>query len=424
MGVQFPYLFTFHFQYNSSIPVEMAAAAGWVGVRRAESWFSGFTSWSRWSSSPASVDNNNNDSLSLLSSNGSSGNGVGLVHALVQSVSHAANDGLVLFLVSSFLISIQIKYQGIVKTLETTVDSNDAALLATAKRILQQENPYYPTYFSVFCDFHGNFQTITQFIWRMLLSHLLPLRTHRELLYLDDGGLISLDWMQLKSNMTGGDNSIPTASYANDRLVIISHGLCGSARSDYIAHISDILLRAGFRVCVVIRRGCDGLHIPRPSALFQHRNCEKTDLGHAIDHIAKNNPNATLYGLGYSMGAAHWLKEIGSIGNIHDPENRHNPSASNPFPTGQSRLKAAVCVCPPWDMTRPTAAYAAWSYFIAIALKHHLSHHIPTLNALGVDYNDVSYLSLAFFVWICVKLLLHVVHRSRELAQLTISTLN
>jgi predicted alpha/beta-fold hydrolase len=300
--------------------------------------------------------------------------------------------GVTIFICIGVLVCLRAKYKSIVgeSGLLAEVDCSeqaDEALVILAKKIVSHHK-YFPTYLSVLGDYHGQLQTITQFTWRTLLVKFLPICRHRELLHLDDGGLVSLDWLDLKHRYSHSgkiNTDIPTVSYGEDHIVVISHGLCGSASSDYIAHFSEQLLRAGYRVCVVIRRGCAGLHIPRPTALFQHRNCEVTDLGHALQHISKNNPNSSLYGLGYSMGAAHWLKELGALGSSEAA------SLNNGFDGGvRSKLKAAVCVSPPWNMSLHTSVFHLWSPLLALGLKYHLSKHIPSLNALGVDFNDVS----------------------------------
>lgn len=257
---------------------------------------------------------------------------------------------------------------------------------------LMQSLDYVPPLYCVL-EYHGQLQTIAQFttrnITRLIRSAILPpywIRYTRELLVLPDGGTIALDWAQSSTHNT--HNIPPTAP-----VIIMHHGLVGDSQSEYIYHMAWRLLQAGYRVVVLVARGCGGLELTSP-AMFAGRRTGDISAGvHRVRHLY---PTSKLFLVGFSLGAALSLQYLAE-GHIEDSA----PSGDTVSPTGgepstrvakmQNPLTAALCVCPPWNVAKNTleSGYisAVWMTFLVIPLKiYYLVHrnYLHTVAPSGV----------------------------------------
>lgn len=156
----------------------------------------------------------------------------------------------------------------------------------------------HPYKFSPFCkyDWHGQFQTSAQFFVRnmnRLLRHSTKWRIkyEREHLLLPDLATVGLDWCH-------------TGSYGQSEvevpIVVIAHGLLGDSQSEYLIFTASKLVERGFRVCVVVARGCGNLDLTSKGKFLWFVT---DDFKFALDHLKSRFPRSKLFGLGFSLGA-------------------------------------------------------------------------------------------------------------------------
>ncbi len=114
----------------------------------------------------------------------------------------------------------------------------------------------------------------------------------RQRLELGDGDFIDLDW----SKVEGSD------------LVLLAHGLEGSAKQAYILGMAKLLNQKGFDIVALNFRSCSGEinRLPR----FYHMG-ETEDLRSIVNWIEKNTSYKSLSLIGHSLGANIILKYLG-----------------------------------------------------------------------------------------------------------------
>jgi abhydrolase domain-containing protein 1/3 len=193
-------------------------------------------------------------------------------------------------------------------------------------------------------DMHGQFQTSFHSLLRIFGSFMFSkVQYRRELVSLSDGGIVAIDW----ATCCCDEPSAP--------IVIIQHGLCGSSSSEYIVHAVSALTTKGFRVGVMIARGCGGLSLPTPVPFSASRT---SDFRAIVEHVRRlyPAPEQKVFGLGFSLGAAVLLSYLG----IH---------------SDKSKLDGAMAVSPPWDFHETTTVFAMWSGIFALAIKKYLLTH-------------------------------------------------
>ena len=277
------------------------------------------------------------------------------------------------------------------------------SLLTDTHRVLEKHHYNPPLYCSF--DIHGQLQTTIQFLIRNIGAQYLILsgkfHYERELLNVQDGGLVALDWITLshpslssavipeqrsstasissrRSDINPGDkNSISASDSDRDEetdslsdipTIILHHGLCGDAASEHIVFMASKFLsckQQKFRVVVVVMRGCGGLDLVTSQAMHGART---EDLREAIDHIHKKLPRSRLFGIGFSLGAGIMLKYLGEEGS-------------------KSPLTAAYCISPPWDGKTQSVYFPLWSLFLAIPVKIYALRHRQCLkNSIHLLY--------------------------------------
>ena len=125
-----------------------------------------------------------------------------------------------------------------------------------------------------------------------LLRRLAPLSLRRERIELPDGDFLDLDWNEVES----------------DSLILVLHGLEGSARSRYAGGILHALRQAGLSSVLMNFRGCSG----EPNRLPRsYHSGDTADLEHVVLRLRATAPDAALGVVGYSLGGNVLLKWLG-----------------------------------------------------------------------------------------------------------------
>ena len=116
----------------------------------------------------------------------------------------------------------------------------------------------------------------------------------RERLHLADGDFLDLDWTQ--------------GPEANDRVIVLLHGLEGNAQRPYMLGSAGIFSQAGYDVCAVNFRGCSG----EPNLKFRSYHSGATeDLGAVLQHILQMCTYKDIFLKGFSLGGNLILKFLG-----------------------------------------------------------------------------------------------------------------
>lgn len=118
-------------------------------------------------------------------------------------------------------------------------------------------------------------QGIIYLIVETLHAQLCPDKFERELLTLDDGGTIGLDW--------DGDIPDPNAE-EKQPILIICPGLGGGSHNLYNLSLLWMARAAGYKCCTVLFRGGAGLPITTPVLSYSG---SWRDAKHAFDYVRK-----------------------------------------------------------------------------------------------------------------------------------------
>jgi len=117
----------------------------------------------------------------------------------------------------------------------------------------------------------------------------------RERIELPDGDFLDLDW----------------APEADGPVVLVLHGLEGSAKSGYAAGILKQLATQRFQAVLMHARGCSG----EPNRLARAYHAGQTeDMAYIAGLLAQRYPQRRLAAVGYSLGGNALLKWLGETG--------------------------------------------------------------------------------------------------------------
>lgn len=142
-----------------------------------------------------------------------------------------------------------------------------------------------------------------------------PVEQHRERMDLQDGDFIDLDWSFSKEG--------------SNKVLIVIHGLEGSAKRPYVTGLAKHFTLKGWDVAAVNLRGCSG----EINRRFRSYHAGATDdLQEVVEHILKKKNYNTIAFNGFSLGGNLMLKYLG--------EERDIPK----------QIKAAVMVSVPCDL--------------------------------------------------------------------------
>lgn len=154
-----------------------------------------------------------------------------------------------------------------------------------------------------------------QTVWPVLFRRLHNIKLNRERVELPDGDFVDLDWAGKKTK----------------NIVIILHGLEGSAQSSYAQGLLAILSEhKDFQPVVMHFRGCSGEQNRLPR--FYHSG-DTQDIAYVVNFLKQREPHASIFAVGFSMGGNVLLKWLGETG------------VSNP-------LIAAVAISTPFELNK------------------------------------------------------------------------
>lgn len=123
---------------------------------------------------------------------------------------------------------------------------------------------------------------------------------NRERIDLSDGDFLDLDW---------------SLSPADDKLVIVSHGLEGSSQRPYVQGMVKYFNLHGWSALAWNCRSCSG-EINKVPKFYHHGATE--DLAAVVDHAMASNRYHTIVLVGFSMGGSMTLKYLGERENYKE----------------------------------------------------------------------------------------------------------
>ncbi len=162
-----------------------------------------------------------------------------------------------------------------------------------------------------------------QTLWGPLLRHWRRPSLRRERLHTPDGDFLDLDWL------AGAPERGP--------LLLILHGLEGSARSHYARGLLRGAGALGWRAAVMHFRSCSG-EVNRLPKLYH--SGETSDLEWVIGELAKREPAPRIGLVGVSLGGNVALKWLGEQGDAAPAEIRAAVAISTPVRPGRLRPRA------------------------------------------------------------------------------------
>ncbi len=126
------------------------------------------------------------------------------------------------------------------------------------------------------------------------------------------------------------DLDFPPEPAPDAPLVLLLHGLEGSARRGYAIYSYRELYRRGIAAVGLNFRSCSGE--PNRTTRFYHSG-DTGDIRHVLQHLAERFPGRRLAALGFSLGGNALLKYLGEEGD-----------------DARARLAAAVAISVPYDL--------------------------------------------------------------------------
>ena len=182
-----------------------------------------------------------------------------------------------------------------------------------------------------------------QTIWPLLIKPR-PLKLRRERWETPDGDFIDTDFLD-------GPSAAP--------LLVLFHGLEGSARSHYALATAHACKKAGWRLALPHFRGCSGELNRRPRA---YHSGDSAEIDWILRRLHATNSGAPLHAAGVSLGGNALLKWAGEQG-----------SAANEVVTGVAAL------CAPLDL-------AACGHHLARGFNRvYTQHFLKTLKAVSTS---------------------------------------
>lgn len=161
----------------------------------------------------------------------------------------------------------------------------------------------------------------------------------RERVELPDGDFIDLDWVRRVG---------PIPAPASGPLVLVLHGLEGSARSGYALEIYRVLLHLGIGAVGMNFRSCSGE--PNRLARLYHSG-DTGDLAHVVTRLARRHRDRSLGAVGFSIGGNVLLKYLGETGGVAASRGEPLRRPGNPVPQASvSMIGAAAAISVPFDL--------------------------------------------------------------------------
>ncbi|KAI9300874.1 Alpha/Beta hydrolase protein [Cunninghamella echinulata] len=201
-------------------------------------------------------------------------------------------------------------------------------ILANCPSLDGSKTTYYPTPYL----FNGHLQTGYASIYKEKSQHF---TYEREILPLEDGGQVSLDWTITESK--------PKKDQDNTPILVVLHGLTGGSHESYVHGLLEKIIQPPYnlRGVVMNARGCGDTEVMTPR-LFT--GAWTSDIRYALHHIKKHlAPGTPMIGIGFSLGSNVLVKYLGE-------EKENTP------------LHAAISVGNPFDFLASNMSLEA-SYF-------------------------------------------------------------
>lgn len=181
---------------------------------------------------------------------------------------------------------------------------------------------------------NGHFSTI----YSGLIRTVPGVHQERERIVLPDKDFLDLDWSY--------------AQQPSHKVLILLHGLEGSAQRPYITGSAKLASAQGYDVCAVNYRGCSGV----TNTLYRSYHSGATeDLDAVVQHLLKKNSYDEIFIKGFSLGGNLALKYIG--------EGRDLPE----------QIKGVVAVSAPCDLhSSLKQLLLPKNYLYSLRFKDHL----------------------------------------------------
>ncbi|XP_064382894.1 phospholipase ABHD3-like isoform X2 [Halichondria panicea] len=144
---------------------------------------------------------------------------------------------------------------------------------------------------------------------------------NREILPLDDGGEVALDWacQQGSVNLLNSSETTP--------VLLILPGITGKSQDNYLMHLSQDGILTGYRPVVFNQRGNGGLFL---KTMRTYSASDISDLSEVVHRIQCLYPEAPIVGLGVSLGGMILTQYLHKLGN-------------------KCNLNAAIAISMVWD---------------------------------------------------------------------------
>ena len=120
----------------------------------------------------------------------------------------------------------------------------------------------------------------------------------KERLELPDGDFLDIFWKK-KPQKEGA-------------LVLLLHGVTGSAQSPYIRAIASVLASKGFGVAALNFRGAGDMN----RKVEAYHAGEIKDLEYVLEHLRNNHPRTPIFAIGFSLGGSILLNHLGRSSSV------------------------------------------------------------------------------------------------------------
>ena len=236
----------------------------------------------------------------------------------------------ILLFVGSIVIPYILRKRQRREAITLTHTNSHSEQILSSHKIISEFKKYCDYYYPSLLDPSGLFHSIWYVITRKIRFPRM-LEYSRELLLLEDGGTVALDW-----RTQNADTDSP--------VVVIHHGLCGHSQSSYVKSMVIELESQGFYCVVFVARGCGKNTLTTPETFTASRT---SDFKAVIKHVYQMCNGRDVHAVGFSLGAGLLLKHLGESGN-------------------NTYLKSAVAISPSFDFHVKTSLF---EYFSSIAVK-------------------------------------------------------
>lgn len=171
-------------------------------------------------------------------------------------------------------------------------------------------------------QWNGHIQTMIPGVFRRVKG----VEYQRERIETPDGDFLDLDWLRQPEH---------------ERLVVISHGLEGDSRAQYVRGTARLFFENGWDVLAWNCRSCSG-EMNRRFRLYHHGDID--DISTVVGHALNTRKYTGLALTGYSMGANITLKYLGVLG-----KNVPAPVRAAAVFSAPTDIRAGADVLDRWD---------------------------------------------------------------------------